>query len=131
MKDLKQFISTTIREFLNENNLTQIYYHITPLVNVLKIKKDGIKMGDGDAGRGVYLSKTLKEALTWKNIFDTENEYEGRYINHWYVIEIINLDENKIDMGDKFDMGDGDFYYTEWVYRDDIPKENIKTMYVI
>jgi DNA-directed RNA polymerase subunit E'/Rpb7 len=131
MKDLKKFIATTIKEYLNENNSTQIYYHITPLVNVLKIKKEGIKMGDGNAGKGVYLSKTLKEALTWKNIFDTENEYEGRYINHWYVIEIINLDESKIDKGDEFDMGDGDFYYTEWVYRDDIPKENIKAMYVI
>lgn len=131
MKDLRKFIKTTIREYLNECNNSQIYYHVTPLVNVLKIKKEGIKMGDGDAGKGVYLSKTSKEALTWKNIFDTENEYAGKYINKWYVIELINLDENKIDKGDEFDMRDGDFYYTEWVYRDDIPTKHIKSMYLI
>ena len=32
MKDLKQFIKTTIREFLNEQNITteDIYYHGSP-----------------------------------------------------------------------------------------------------
>ena len=90
-------------------------------------------MGDGESGKGVYLSKTLKEALTWKNIFDIENEYNGKYINKWYVIEIINLDENKIDKGEEWcgEDEDDDFYYTEWVYRDDIPTKNIKSIYKI
>jgi hypothetical protein len=133
MKDLRKFIATTIRKYLFENNNSQIYYHITPLVNILKIKTNGIKMGDGNSGKGVYLSKTLKEALTWKNIFDIENEYNGRYINKWYVIEIINLDENKIDKGEEWtaEDEDDDFYYTEWVYRDYIPTKNIKSIYKI
>jgi len=133
MKDLRKFISTTIREYLNESKNNQIYYHVTPFVNILKIKTNGIKMGDGNSGKGVYLSKTLKEALTWKNIFDIENEYNGRYINKWYVIEIINLDENKIDKGEEWtaEDEDDDFYYTEWVYRDDIPTKNIKSIYKI
>jgi hypothetical protein len=112
---------------------SQIYYHITPKVNVLSIKNNGIVRGHGDSGKGVYLSKTLKEALTWKNIFDIENEYNGRYINEWYVIEIINLDENKIDKGEEWtaEDEDDDFYYTEWVYRDYIPTKNIKSIYKI
>jgi hypothetical protein len=133
MSDLRKFIATTIKEYLNENNNSQIYYHITPLVNVLSIKTNGIKMGDGESGKGVYLSKTLKEALTWKNIFDIENEYNGKNVNKWYVIEIINLDENKIDKGEQWggEDEDDDFYYTEWVYRDDVPTKNIKSIYKI
>ena len=133
MKDMRNFIATNIREYLFENNNSQIYYHITPLVNVLSIKTNGIKMGDGELGIGVYLSKTLKEALTWKNIFDIENEYNGRYINKWYVVEIINIDENKIDKGEEWtgEDEDDDFYYTEWIYRDNIPTENIKSIYKI
>ena len=123
----------SFKQFVNENINSQIYYHITPKVNVLSIKNNGIVRGHGDSGKGVYLSKTLKEALTWKNIFDIENEYNGRYINEWYVIEIINLDENKIDKGEEWtaEDEDDDFYYTEWVYRDYIPTKNIKSIYKI
>ena len=131
MKDLRKFIATTIREYLKENISTQTYYHITPEVNVRSIKTNGLKMGDGDSGEGVYLSKSLKEALTWKSIFEIENEYKDRFVENWYVIEVINLDENKIDKGESFDMGDGEFYYTEWVYRDEIQKENIKSIYKV
>ena len=128
---MKKFITTTIREYINENNNSQIYYHITSEVNILSIKRNGIKIGDGEAGKGVYLSKTLKEALTWKGIFEIELEYTDRMVDNWYIIEIINLDNNKIDRGDQFDMGDGEFYYTEWVYRDNIPTENIKSIYKV
>lgn len=124
-----KFIHTNIDEYLNESNSGQIYYHITPKVNVLNIKKNGLNMGDGESGVGVYLSKSLKETLTWKSIFEIENESEDVYVEKWYIIEIVNLDENKIDKGDEFDMGDGEFYYTEWIYRDNIPPKNIKSIY--
>jgi RNA:NAD 2'-phosphotransferase (TPT1/KptA family) len=44
MKDFRQFIKTTIREFLNENKtykLPQYLYHLTSLENFENIKKDG------------------------------------------------------------------------------------------
>ena len=88
--------SKIVREYLNESKNNQIYYHVTPLVNILSIKTNGIKMGDGDAGKGVYLSKTLTEALTWKNIFDIENEYKNKKVYTWYVVEIVNLDDKKL-----------------------------------
>ncbi len=40
--------------------------------------------------------------------------------------------ENKIDKGEEWTSeDDDDFYYTEWVYRDNIPTENIKSIYKI
>jgi hypothetical protein len=133
-KEIREMIDKvkSFKQFVNENINSQIYYHITPKVNVLSIKNNGIVMGNGDSGKGVYLSKTLKEALTWKNIFDIENEYEGLKLKKWYVIEIINLDENKIDKGEEWSGDeDDDFYYTEWVYRDNIPAKNIKSIYEV
>jgi len=52
MKDLKQFIKTTIREFLNENYDKQIIgYHITLSKNDNYIKDNGIKSKNG----GIYV----------------------------------------------------------------------------
>ena len=126
---MKQLIKTVIREFLNENMNNTLYYHITPDVNLPSIKIYGIKKSeDGTNGIGVYLSNTIKEALKWKDVLEYENyeENDACGVKDWYIIEIHNLDETKLDKEDVFE--DDELYFTEYIYRDNISLDKIKSI---
>ena len=78
MKDLRQFIKTTIREFLNESKV----YHLSNNPN-LKIDKN-YNPKQGQLGKGFYVTK---------NIDDWGVESIGK---RDYVYEIENFDELRI-----------------------------------
>ena len=78
MKDLKQFIKTTIREFLNETNV----YHLSNNPNLIIDKKYNPKQGQ--LGKGFYVTK---------NINDWGEESIGK---RDYVYGVENFDELKI-----------------------------------
>lgn len=57
MKDLKKFIATTIREYLNENITNElIYYHGSPYKFDNLMKDIGKKTGGDEYGYGIYLT---------------------------------------------------------------------------
>ena len=113
----------------NINPLNNLFYHITPDVNLNNIRKRGLlKSKKGTSGEGVYLTDTLKEALKWKDILEYENyeENEIRGVKNWYIIEVYNLDTKKLDKSDVYE--DDEIYFTEYVYRGNIPLEKIKSI---
>ena len=117
------------KQFLNENIYGDIWYHITPDVNLPSIRISGIKMSnDGTNGIGVYLSDSIKEALKWKDILEYENyeENNARGVKEWFIIEIHNLNKKKLDKEDVFE--DDELYFTEYVYRDNIGLDKIKSI---
>ena len=75
MKDLRKFIATTIREYLNENKV----FHLSNNPNLIIDKNYNPKQGQ--LGKGFYVTK---------NIDDWGEESIGK---RDYVYEIINFDE--------------------------------------
>ena len=110
MKDLKQFIKTTIREFLNENiNEPKFAYHVTRRKNLNSIKKKGLEPRipkdygtDGDI-KGVYLFKTIEDTqnalYNWlgERIEEWEEENDKEYDEVVLKINISGLEEMLID----------------------------------
>jgi len=78
MKDLKKFIVTTIREYLNENKV----FHLSNNPNLVIDKNYNPKQGQ--LGKGFYVTK---------NVDDWGEESIGK---RDYVYEIINFDELNI-----------------------------------
>ena len=79
MKDLKQFIKTTIREFLNENVgvLPSYLYHITSSENFENIKKSGLKpeySKQSKGEKGIYLTDDISVAENYSNFYDDGTE---------------------------------------------------------
>ena len=81
MKDLKQFIKTTIREFLNENKtykLPQYLYHLTSLEKFENIRKDGglrpefSKQSKGE--KGIYLTDDISVAKNYSGFYDDDTK---------------------------------------------------------
>jgi hypothetical protein len=67
----------SFKQFVNENINSQIYYHITPEVNVLSIKNNGIVMGNGDSGKGDVSGELLLKELETK--LNTSGSYSIPY----------------------------------------------------
>jgi len=81
MEDLKNFIKTTIREFLNENKtykLPKYLYHLTSLEKFKNIKKDGglkpeySKQSKGE--KGIYLTDDISVAENYSGFYDGGTE---------------------------------------------------------
>lgn len=81
MKDLRQFIKTTIREFLNENKtykLPKYLYHLTSLEKFENIKKDGglnpefSKQSKGE--KGIYLTDDISVAKNYSGFYDEDTK---------------------------------------------------------
>ena len=125
VKNFKQF------NHLNENINDERYFHITPDVNIPSIKISGLKKGKGEGGSGVYLTKTIEDALKWKDILEygESEEYEIRGVQNWYIIEVHNLDISKMESGDTYE--DDESHFMEYIYKDNIPLKNIKSFNVL
>jgi len=126
-EQIDRFKDFILKENINSSN--NVFYHITPDVNLDNIRKRGLlKSEEGTSGEGVYLTDSLKEALIWKDILEYENYEENvaRGVKDWFVIELFNLDKTKIYKGDIFE--DDELYFTEYVYRDDIGLDKIKSI---
>jgi|688.fasta_scaffold13860_25 hypothetical protein len=93
MKDLKQFIKTTIREFLNEKNITteDIYYHGSP--NYFSVKD--IKPNDKGL---IFFSKDKNIAVRYAT-----NDFSGNKLGYEYNIIKARLDVKKIFDPEKHD----------------------------
>lgn len=81
MKDLKHFIKTTIRDFLNENKtykLPKYLYHLTSLEKFKNIQKDGglkpeySKQSKGE--KGIYLTDDISVAKNYSGFYDDGTE---------------------------------------------------------
>lgn len=112
MKDLKKFIATTLREYLNENvdlNEPKFAYHVTRRKNLTSIKKKGLEPRipidygtDGDV-KGVYLFKTIEDTqnalYNWlgERIEEWEEENDKEYDEVVLKININGLEEHLID----------------------------------
>jgi len=71
-EQIDRFKDFILKENINPSN--NVFYHITPDVNLDNIRKRGLlKSEEGTSGEGVYLTDTLKEALIWKDILEYEN----------------------------------------------------------
>ena len=86
MKDLKQFIKTTIREFLNENVIGNIQYVISysPPENILvSAKIDGVIIGTlSIIDDSYFLFQEDEPTFTIMSVFvDKEYRQKGIYIN--------------------------------------------------
>ena len=86
MKDLKQFIKTSIREFLNESSIGNIEYKITysPPENIHVVAKiDGVIIGTlSIIDDSHFLSTEDEPTFTIMSVFvDKEYRQKGIYIN--------------------------------------------------
>ena len=88
MKDLKKFIATTIREYLNENIINdEIFYHGSPY-KFDNLKKDiGKKTGGDEYGYGIYLTNNKNLAIHYA---------KGGYVYNVKIPNYLNfLSDNK------------------------------------
>lgn len=114
--ELRKFIATTIREYLNENNITKkiIAYHGTRY----EFDRFELSYPKGAIGnkRGVYFTTDLQTATEYaedvdgaldnksrviKALLKIDSDSDGEIINHSYRgEEIIMFDINKIEIID-------------------------------
>jgi len=101
MKNLRQFIKTTIREFLNENKiykLPQYLYHLTSLEKFQNIKKEGglkpefSKQSKGE--KGIYLTDDISVAKNYSSFYETDTKLV------LLKISTIGMDLNKFSSDD-------------------------------
>ena len=101
MNDLRKFIKTTIREFLNENKtykLPQYLYHLTSLEKFQNIKKEGglkpefSKQSKGE--KGIYLTDDISVAKNYSGFYDTDTKLV------LLKISTVGMDLNKFSSDD-------------------------------
>lgn len=127
---MKQFIKTTIREFLNEsqnNHLVEVIpnkhvYHSSNPIFRDKIKKEGLRVkGKGDA----WLSNTKisGDVIFAVNSDNKEDWWDSTYDDDMYIIDTTNL-KNKWYNDPNFDLEDKRIITFE-----NIPHNSIKLIY--